>query len=134
MILQHKRADDFVIATGEQHSVREFCTLAFAAAGIQIEWKGKGIREKGIVASASHELGFLKKGATVIEIDPRYFRPTEVDTLLGNPNKARKELGWVHEIQFDDLVTEMVQEDMKIAQRDKALRENGFNIRNGLGE
>lgn len=103
-MLQYKKPDDFVIATGEMHSVREFATLAFKKVGINIEWKGTGINEKGINSDNKQIL---------VEIDPKYFRPTEVDLLLGNSKKARKELNWEPKINFNQLVEEMVFSDMK---------------------
>jgi GDPmannose 4,6-dehydratase len=132
LILQQKQPDDFVIATGEQHSVRELCELAFRGVGIDIEWQGMGIDEKGIAAQVSPQLSHLKAGDTVIEIDPAYFRPTEVESLIGNSEKARKALGWQPEIKFHELVVEMVQEDLKIAERDKTLHRNGQPIRKNM--
>jgi GDPmannose 4,6-dehydratase len=126
MILQHTQPDDFVIATGEQHSVREFCELAFQTIGIQLKWEGQRSEEKAVIASVSSDWEHPKIGDIVIEIDPIYLRPTEVDNLLGNPQKAREELGWSHKTRFQDLVREMVQEDMKIARREKILENNGF--------
>jgi GDPmannose 4,6-dehydratase len=130
LILQHEEPDDFVIATGEQHSVREFCELAFKEAGIELEWKGSGIDEKGIIKSAESSLSHLKPGAVLVEIDPRYFRPTEVDTLLGNPSKAKRILGWESKTVFQDIVKEMVEADLMIAKRDQMCAESGFEIRN----
>ena len=103
-ILQQPKPDDYVLATGETHSVREFVELAFAHVGRSIEWKGHGVEEKGIDA---------RTGETVVEIDPRYFRPTEVDLLLGDPSKARAQLGWQHSTPFPQLVREMVDADLK---------------------
>ncbi|MDR2966370.1 MAG: GDP-mannose 4,6-dehydratase [Methanobacteriaceae archaeon] len=103
-ILQYKKPDDFVVATGKKHSVREFAQLAFEKAGIELKWEGKGINEKGIDS---------KTEKILIEIDPEYFRPTEVDLLLGNSTKARRELGWRPKISFDQIVEEMVAEDIK---------------------
>ena len=110
LILQNDKPDDFVIATGEMHTVREFCDLAFKEVGIELKWEGEGINEKGIDIDSGHVL---------IEVDPKYFRPTEVDQLLGNPNKAVKELGWnPTQTPFDTLVKEMVQEDLKIVKKE----------------
>ncbi len=103
MILQQDEADDYVLATGETHTVREFVELAFHHVGRPIEWKGQGVEEKG------HD---LRTGKVVVEIDPRYFRPTEVDLLLGDPRKAHQRLGWHHKVQFPDLVVEMIESDM----------------------
>ena len=103
-IVQRDTPDDFVLATGEAHSVREFIELAFAHTGHQIVWKGAGLRERGVDA---------KTGDTLIETDERYFRPTEVEFLLGDPAKAHKLLGWKHTTSFKELVTEMVESDLK---------------------
>jgi GDPmannose 4,6-dehydratase len=104
LILQQDRPDDYVLATGEMHSVREFIERAFAEVGRTIAWRGKGVDEQGIDA---------KTGDVLVKIDPRYFRPTEVDQLLGDPGKAHKVLGWKHEITFPQLVKEMVASDLK---------------------
>lgn len=104
LMLQQDQADDFVIATGESHSVREFCTLAFKEAGIELRWEGAGVDEKGID---------VKTGKVLVEVDPKYFRPAEVEQLLGNPTKARTVLGWnPHKTSFEELVRIMVQHDM----------------------
>ena len=104
MILQQDLPDDYVLATGETHTVREFVERAFAATGRKLTWRGAGIEEKGVDA---------KTGATVVEVDARYFRPTEVEFLQGDPSKARSKLGWRHTTSFDDLVREMVAEDLQ---------------------
>lgn len=105
LILQQPEADDYVIATGEQHSVREFATLAFERAGIRLRWEGEGIDEKGIDSST---------GRTLVEVDPRFFRPAEVETLLGNPQKARRKLGWnPRKTSFEELVRIMVDADIR---------------------
>lgn len=105
LILQHEKPDDFVIATGEQHSVREFCTLSFKYAGIELEWQGKGVKEKGIDK---------KTGKVLVEVSPEYFRPTDVVTLLGNPAKAKATLGWnPTKTSFDELVKIMTENDLK---------------------
>lgn len=114
LILQQDRPADYVIGTGESHSVREFVEHAFNYAGADIEWKGKEASEKGIVSSLSRQAGNLKIGDVVIEIDPRYFRPTEVDFLLADASKAKKELGWEHKITFKELVKIMVDADMEL--------------------
>ena len=105
-ILQHNEADDFVLATGETHAVREFVELSFAEVGVTIDWKGSGIDEEGIDA---------KSKKTLVKVDPRYFRPTEVDLLLGDPSKAEKMLGWQATTKFEKLVAEMVQADLALA-------------------
>jgi GDPmannose 4,6-dehydratase len=104
MILQQDRPDDYVLATGETHTVREFVERAFAATGRTLAWRGKGVEEKGVDA---------RNGATLVEVDARYFRPTEVDFLQGDPSKARSKLGWRHTTSFDALVREMVAEDLQ---------------------
>ena len=105
LILQQQAPDDYVIATGEQHSVREFCTLAFAEAGIQLRWEGSGLSEKGIDAAT---------GRVLVEVDPQYFRPAEVETLLGDPSKAVRELGWnPRKTTFEELVRIMVKYDLE---------------------
>jgi len=103
--MQQSEPDDFVIATGECHSVREFCTLAFRHAGIELEWQGEGINEKGIDKAT---------GKVIVEVDPKYFRPAEVDQLLGDPSKAKRQLGWnPQKTSFQDLVRIMVEHDMQ---------------------
>jgi GDPmannose 4,6-dehydratase len=105
LILQQPQPDDFVIATGEYHTVREFCTLAFAEVGIDLQWQGDGVDEKGIDKNT---------GRVIVEVDPKYFRPAEVEQLLGNPAKAKKVLGWnPQKTSFPELVHLMVQHDMK---------------------
>src|SRR5579862_530967 len=105
LILQQQRPDDYVLATGESHSVREFVELAFTEVGIAIQWRGRGAQEEGVCK---------KTKRVVVRVDPRYFRPTEVDTLLGNPAKARKVLGWKHKTGFRELVSEMMAADLKL--------------------
>ncbi|MGE5300848.1 MAG: GDP-mannose 4,6-dehydratase [Acidobacteriota bacterium] len=117
LILQQDRPDDYVIATGEQHSVREFVETAFHEVGIQLDWKGTGEDEKGCDRDT---------GEIIIELDRRYFRPAEVDTLLGDPAKAREKLGWSPEVTFKELVSEMVREDLKEAERDQLCKREGF--------
>ncbi|MEO8401128.1 MAG: GDP-mannose 4,6-dehydratase, partial [Gammaproteobacteria bacterium] len=116
LMLQQEQAEDFVIATGEQHSVREFATLAAAELGIDIEWRGKDENEKGYDKKSGH---------CIIEVDPRYFRPSEVETLLGDPTKAKNKLGWVPKTSFMELVTEMVRSDYQEAQRDHLVMQHG---------
>jgi len=127
-ILQQPVADDFVIATGEQHSVKEFCEQAFKEVGLELTWQGTDVDEKGIVAGKAATLKHLKTGDTVIEIDPRYFRPTEVENLLGNPEKAARVLGWKPETSFQNLIKEMVQKDVKIAERERMILRNGLPV------
>jgi GDPmannose 4,6-dehydratase len=108
-ILQQPAADDYVLATGECHSVREFVERAFASIDRRIAWRGQGVDEEGVDA---------RTGAVLVKVDPRYFRPTEVELLLGDPSKARAKLGWNHKISFEELVTEMVQADLKSIQEE----------------
>ncbi len=121
LMLQQDKPDDYVIATGEQHSVREFVELAGHKLGMGIRWKGRGTEEKGIDENT---------GKVVIAVDPVYFRPTEVETLLGDPSKARVKLGWKSRRSFKQLVTEMVHMDLKEAQRDELCKKEGFRTFN----
>ncbi|MBU2699181.1 GDPmannose 4 [Sporomusaceae bacterium BoRhaA] len=120
LMLQQDKPEDFVIASGQTHKVREFVELAFCEAGIEIVWHGSGIEEKGVDRAT---------GNVLVEVDPRYFRPTEVELLLGDPTKAREKLGWRPKTTFAQLVSMMVQEDIKSAQRDVLCRKNGFEVR-----
>ena len=113
LMLQQDQADDYVVATGETHTVREFCELAFARAGMPLEWRGEGIEEKGVDA---------KTGRTLIEVDPRYFRPTEVDLLLGDASKAQRQLGWTPQTSFRQLVDLMVDADLALAEAEGRAR------------
>lgn len=105
-MLQQPSPNDFVLATGETHPVREFVEKSFNELGIQIEWRGQGVEEEGVD---------VKTGRALVKVDPRYFRPAEVDLLLGNPAKAEKMLGWKRQVDFDSLVKEMVAADLKAA-------------------
>jgi GDPmannose 4,6-dehydratase len=117
LMLQQDSPEDYVIATGEQHSVREFIEIAGEKLGFHIAWRGKGEAEKGIDTATGKE---------IIAVDPRYFRPTEVDTLLGDPRKAHRKLGWRPRISFETLITEMVTADLEEAEKDKMCRAEGF--------
>lgn len=115
LILQQDNPDDYVIGTGESHSVREFLEIALDYAGIQIEWRGKGIEEKGVVKSIASEINkHVKTGEVIVEIDPKYFRPTEVDFLQADISKAKEKLGWSPKVAFEDLVKIMVDSDLKL--------------------
>jgi GDPmannose 4,6-dehydratase len=116
MMLQQREARDYVIATGEQHSVREFINLSAELLGMKLTWKGSGVDEKA----------YDEKGEVVVCVDPRYFRPTEVEALLGDATKARRELGWTPRISFRELVEEMVREDLATAERDALVKQHGF--------
>ena len=120
LMLQQDKPEDFVIATGVQYSVREFVELAAKEIGIDITWTGEGVDEKGYDA----------QGKCIVSIDPRYFRPTEVETLLGDASKARKALNWEPKITFRELVSEMMREDMKTAERDALVTKHGYSAYN----
>jgi len=124
LMLQQETAQDYVIATGEQHTVREFVDIAAAELEMPLHWQGTGVDEYAI----------NDRGQTIVRIDPRYFRPAEVETLLGNPEKARRELGWKSRTSFKELVTEMVTEDLKLAKRDLLVQENGYEAATGFHE
>jgi GDPmannose 4,6-dehydratase len=117
LMLQQKEADDFVIATGEQHSVAEFVDVAAAELGLKIVWQGEGLKKVAVTST----------GQEIVRVDPRYFRPTEVETLLGDASKARNKLGWVPKVDFRALVAEMVREDLKGAERDELVKRHGFS-------
>jgi GDPmannose 4,6-dehydratase len=130
LMMQQKTPDDYVIATGKTHSVREFSEMAFREAGIEIVWKGKGLKERGIIKSVtSGPAGILKAGVTVVAVDPRYFRPTEIDVLIGNPSKAKARLGWRAKVKLPELVRMMVASDMKLAEKEQFLRMNNMMVR-----
>ena len=119
LMLQQDLPEDFVIATGQQYSVRDFVNLAADKLGMQLAWQGSGVEEHAVDT---------RTGRRIVQIDPRYFRPTEVDTLLGDPSKARKQLGWQAEIPFDTLVEEMVASDLTLAERDALVAREGFTV------
>jgi len=151
LMLQQDKPDDYVIATGEAHSVREFVDLAFREVGVVLEWKGKGAEEKGIVKAVTSDelrvkseeaqrttegsgLRGVKEGDVVVEVDQRYFRPTEVDFLLGDASKAKRELGWEPRVPFREMVKQMVQTDLRESQRDVMCEESGFRVVNSSHE
>ena len=117
LMLQQQEADDFVIATGEQHSVAEFVDVAAAELEMKITWRGEGAKKVAV----------NEKGQEIVQVDPRYFRPTEVETLLGDASKDRNKLGWVPKVNFKSLVSEMVREDLKGAERDELVKRHGFS-------
>jgi GDPmannose 4,6-dehydratase len=125
LMLQHTMPEDFVIATGEQHSVREFVDIAFAKAGMPLEWKGSGENEVAICTKTGREL---------VAVDPRYYRPTEVETLLGDPTKANTVLGWKPKTSFMELVTEMMEHDLEDAHRDAVIRKEGYKVYESVEE
>ncbi len=124
LMLQQEQAEDYCIATGVQYSVREFVNYAAKELGLTLRWEGKGIDEQAIVVDAGNTS--LKTNQVIVKVDPRYFRPTEVETLLGDPTKAKEKLGWVPKITLEEMVAEMVREDLSIAQRDDLCRKEGF--------
>lgn len=124
LMLQQEEPRDYVIATGEQHSVREFVDLTAAYLEMPLRWKGTGVEEHAVDT----------RGETVVRVDPRYFRPAEVETLLGNPEKARRELGWTPRTTFRDLVAEMAGEDLKLAKRDLLVNQHGYETVAGFHE
>ena len=124
LMLQQEMARDYVIATGEQHSVREFVDIAAAELGMTLHWQGTGVDEHAV----------NDRGEIVVRVDPRYFRPAEVEALLGNPEKARRELGWTSRTTFRELVTEMVTEDLKLAKRDLLVQQHGYEAAAGFHE
>jgi GDPmannose 4,6-dehydratase len=127
MMLQQEKPQDFVIATGRQISVRDFVRMTGHNLGLEIQFEGKGTSERGIVASMQGDAApALKVGDTIVAIDPRYFRPAEVETLLGDPGKAKRELGWVPEISVEEMCAEMVQSDLAEAKRHALLRAHGY--------
>ncbi len=128
MMLQQETPEDFVIASGEQHSVREFVEAAAEELGFSITWSGSGVDEVGTVSEITADDLILRPGQQIVAIDPRYFRPTEVETLLGDPAKAKTELGWEPQITFDKLVQEMVEKDLELAKRDKLCADAGFAV------
>lgn len=127
LMLQQPQPEDYVIATGVQYSVREFVNHAAGEIGIVLDWKGIGPNEQGVVRAAPAESA-VKPGQCIVAIDPRYFRPTEVDTLLGDASKARQQLGWQPRTDFATLVGEMMQSDLKLASRDALVSKAGFHV------
>ena len=165
LMLQQKKPDDYVVATGESHSVREFVDLAFREIEAEIQWKGKGVKEVGVISKISGQrsavsgrekksIGVaarprslksaefasdfseraLRAGDVVVEIDPRYFRPTEVDELLGDASKARRVLGWEPRISFEEMVSSMVKADIEDASRDQLCKDSGYRVLNYSNE
>tara|TARA_B100000963_G_scaffold333942_1_gene326717 strand:+ start:7532 stop:8647 length:1116 start_codon:yes stop_codon:yes gene_type:complete len=130
MILQYKKPEDWVIATGRTTSIREFVKLAFKNIGIEVEFVGKGINEKALILSCYNSKFKLKKGKEVLAIDPKYFRPTEVDLLVGDASKAKEKLGWIPETSLDQLIKEMMESDIKLFEKEKYLRNGGYQTFN----
>jgi GDPmannose 4,6-dehydratase len=135
LMMQQAQPQDYVIATGHQYSVRDFVENAARKLGLAIRWKGGGTDETGVIESRTDVASLANEdtppvGSTIVRVDPRYFRPTEVDTLLGDATKAREELGWEPRVSFDELVGEMVAEDLKLAQRDRLVKNAGLRTYN----
>jgi len=129
MMLQQEQPEDFVIATGVQYSVREFITWSAAELGITLHFEGQGVEEMAIVERIDGDKApALKVGDVIVRVDPRYFRPAEVETLLGDPSKAKQKLGWMPEITVQEMCAEMVREDLKVAQRHALLKQHGYDV------
>ena len=128
MMLQQEQPEDFVIATGVQFSVRQFIEWSAEELGIKLRWQGQGVEEVGIIESMSQPYEALTVGQTIIRIDPRYFRPTEVETLLGDPTKAKEKLGWVPEITVQEMCKEMVAADLNQAKQHALLKQSGYQV------
>jgi GDPmannose 4,6-dehydratase len=132
LMLQQDQAEDFVIASGVQHTVRQFIEWSAAELGIELRFEGRGVDEVAIVASITGDKAtLLKPGQVVVRIDPRYFRPTEVETLLGDPTKAKEKLGWVPEITAQEMCAEMVTHDYEEAKRHSLLKSHGYSVNFG---
>ena len=132
MILQAEEPEDWVIATGKTTTVREFVRMAFSEVGIELEFKGAGVNEKATIVKCNKPEFQLKTGKEILSIDPAYFRPTEVDLLIGDPTKAKEKLGWVPEHDLASLVKDMMQSDVKLMQKHQYLQKGGYNINNYL--
>ncbi len=130
LMLQQEQAEDFVIATGRTTAVREFLIKTFAELGIELEFSGNGTNEQAVIVKAPADNQYVKPGQVVAKVDPRYFRPTEVDLLIGDPSKAKEKLGWLPRYSLDDLIKEMVQADLELFQRDRYLKDGGHQIFN----
>lgn len=130
MILQADQPEDWVIATGKTTAVREFVKMAFKEVGIELEFKGVGVDEKAYVAKCNDTRFQLTIGTEVVAVDPKYFRPTEVELLIGDASKAKNKLGWVPEYDLQDLVTDMMQSDIKLMQKEVYLKKGGFETKN----
>jgi GDPmannose 4,6-dehydratase len=125
-MLQQDTAEDFVIATGVQYSVRQFVERAAAELGVTIKFEGEGEKEIGVVAAVTGDKAKVKVGDVIVKVDPRYYRPTEVETLLGDPSKAKAKLGWTPTTTFEELVKEMIEADYTAARKDSLVKLAGF--------
>ncbi len=128
LMLQQEEPDDYVIATGITTEVREFVRLAFAELGVVLEFEGTGVNEGARIADCLNQEYFLTRGQIVVAVDPRYFRPTEVDLLIGDASKARRKLGWQPKYNVGKIASDMVQADLKLFERDKLLLSNGMEV------
>ena len=130
MILQAEKPEDWVIATGKTTTVREFVRMSFAEVGIELEFKGEGVNETATVIRCNNPLFQIELGKEVLSIDPAYFRPTEVDLLIGDPTKAKEKLGWIPEHDLASLVKDMMQSDVKLMQKQQYLKKGGYHTLN----
>jgi len=130
MILQADKPEDWVIATGKTTTVRDFVKMSFAYAGIELEFKGEGVDEKAVIVSCSNSKYQVEIGTEVVAVDPKYFRPTEVDLLIGDPTKANTQLGWIPEYNLEQLINEMMESDLKLMTKDQYLKEGGYTVLN----
>ena len=130
MILQADEAEDWVIATGKTTSVRDFIKMCFQHVGVELEFKGEGIEEKGYVKSSKNEAYLLEIGKEVVSVDPKYFRPTEVELLIGDATKAKEKLGWVPKYDLQYLVEDMMKSDLKLMQKQQYLKDGGYAVKN----
>jgi GDPmannose 4,6-dehydratase len=130
MILQADEAEDWVIATGKTTSVRDFVKMSFQEVGIELDFQGEGVNERGYVKSCANTKYQLEIGKEVLAVDPKYFRPTEVDLLIGDPSKANNKLGWQPKIQLPDLVKDMMSSDLKLMKKDQYLKNGGYETLN----
>ena len=129
MMLQQEEAEDFVIATGKQISVRDFVAMSAREAGIELEFSGVGLEEVATVSAVDQsKAASVAVGDVIVKVDPRYFRPAEVETLLGDPTKAKEKLGWVPEITVEEMCAEMVANDLNIAKRHALLKAHGYDV------
>ena len=130
LILQQEKAEDFVIATGVTTTVRDFIRMAFSEVGITIEFKGEGVDEKGYVVSCANADYQVAQGTQVVAVDPRYFRPTEVELLIGDPTKSKTKLGWTPKYDLPALVKDMMSADVELFRKEKTLKELGYSVKN----
>jgi GDPmannose 4,6-dehydratase len=130
MILQAEEAEDWVIATGKTTTVRDFVRMSFNEIGVELEFKGSGVDEKAFIKTCSNPDYHLEIGTEVLSVDPKYFRPTEVDLLVGDASKAKNKLGWTPDCDLQELVTDMMKSDLKLMQKEQYLKEGGFKTLN----